>query len=105
MGFQASATSVTIRARLTKLGRQKILTNSNTIFSHFIIGDSDANYYTSDILPTGTIPTTSGNLAYLSGTTSDNIAEGVGVNSKLFKTISPNTKKLVEQNSLNGKNG
>jgi hypothetical protein len=99
MGFQASATSVTIRARLTKLGRQKILTNSNTVFSHFIIGDSDANYQTSEILPTGTIPTTSGNLAYISGTTSDNIAEGVGVNSKLFKTISPGTKKLVEQNS------
>jgi len=99
MGFIGSATTVTIRARLTKLGRQKILTNSNTIFSHFIIGDSDANYYTSNILPTGTIPTTSGNLAYLTGTTSDNIAEGVGVNSKLYKTISPGTKKLVEQNS------
>ena len=99
MGFIGSATTVTIRARLTKLGRQKILTNSNTVFSHFIIGDSDANYYTSELLPAGTVPTTSGNLAYLTGTTSDNIAEGVGVNSKLYKTISPGTQKVVEQNS------
>ena len=80
MGFIGSATTVTIRARLTKLGRQKILTNSNTIFSHFIIGDSDANYYTSELLPAGTVPTTSGNLAYLTGTTSDNIAEVLIVN-------------------------
>ncbi len=99
MGFIGSATTVTIRARLTKLGRQKILTNSNTYFSHFIIGDSDANYYTGELLPAGTVPTTSGNLAYLTGTTSDNIAEGVGVNSKLYKTISPGTQKVVEQNS------
>jgi hypothetical protein len=99
MGFIGSATTVTIRARLTKLGRQKILTNSNTVFSHFVLGDSDANYYTSELLPAGTVPTTSGNLAYISGTTSDNIAEGVGVNSKLYVTVSPGTLKSVEQNS------
>ena len=99
MGFTGSATTVTIRAMLTKLGRQKLLTNSNTVFSHFILGDSDANYYTSELLPSGTVPTTSGNLAYLTGTTSDNIAEGSGVNSKLYKTISPGTQKVVEQNS------
>ena len=99
MGLIQSATTVTIRARLTKLGREKILTNNNTIFSHFILGDSDANYNTSEILPAGKVPTTSGNLAYISGTTSDNIADGVGVNSKLYVTTSPGTQKVVEQNS------
>ena len=99
MGFIGSATTVTIRARLTKLGREKILTNNNTIFSHFILGDSDANYNTSESLPPGTVPTTSGNLAYITGTTSDNIAEGVGINSKLYVTTSPNTRKQVEANS------
>ena len=99
MGFQASATSVTIRARLTKLGREKILTNSNSIFSHFMVGDSDANYYTSELLPTGTVPVNSGNLSYISGSSSDNIAEGVGVNSKLYVTVSPNNRKKVEPNS------
>jgi hypothetical protein len=91
MGFQASATSVTIRARLTKLGREEILKKNNSIFSHFILGDSDANYYTSEPLPTGTVPVNSGNLA--------NIASGVGVNSKLYRTISPRTQKKVAPNS------
>jgi hypothetical protein len=99
MGFQASATSVTIRARLTKLGRQKLIENSNTVFSHFMLGDSDANYYTSEVLPTGTIPTNSGNIAFISGSTSDNIADGVGVNSKLYRTISPATLKPKQNGS------
>ena len=75
MGFQASATSVTIRARLTKLGREEILKKNNSIFSHFILGDSDANYYTSEPLPTGTVPVNSGNLAFITGSSSDNINE------------------------------
>ena len=95
MGFQASATSVTIRARLTKLGREEILKKNNSIFSHFILGDSDANYYTSEPLPTGTVPVNSGNLAFITGSSSDNIASGVGVNSKLYRTISPRTQKKV----------
>ena len=96
MGLIESATTITLRARLTKLGRQKLLTNSNTVFSHFILGDSDANYNTDELLPSGTVPTTSGNLAFISGDTNDNIESGVGINSKIFKT-SNITKKLVVQ--------
>ena len=98
MGFQASATSVTIKAELTKMGREKLLVNNNSVFSHFIIGDSDANYYTSKPLSSGTVPVNSGNLAFISGSTNDNIAEGVGVNSKLYVTVSPNHRKRVEKN-------
>jgi len=99
MGFQDSATTVTIKAELTKLGREKLLTNNNSVFSHFMLGDSDANYYTSEILPSGTIPVNSGNLAFISGSSNDNIAEGVGVNSKLYVTVSPKHRKPVERNS------
>ena len=99
MGFQDSATTVTIKAELTKLGREKLLTNNNSVFSHFMLGDSDANYYTSEILPSGTIPVNSGNLAFISGSSNDNIAEGVGVNSKLYVTVSPRHRKPVERNS------
>jgi len=99
MGFQDSATTVTIKAELTKLGREKLLTNNNSVFSHFMLGDSDANYYTSEILPSGTIPVNSGNLAFISGSSNDNIAEGVGVNSKLYVTVSPRYRKPVERNS------
>ena len=99
MGFQNSATTVTIKAELTKLGREKLLTNNNSVFSHFMLGDSDANYYTSEILPSGTIPVNSGNLAFISGSSNDNIAQGVGVNSKLYVTVSPRYRKPVERNS------
>ena len=99
MGFQDSATTVTIKAELTKLGREKLLTNNNSVFSHFMLGDSDANYYTSEILPSGTIPVNSGNLAFISGSSNDNIAQGVGVNSKLYVTVSPRYRKPVERNS------
>jgi hypothetical protein len=94
MGFINSATTITITARLTKLGRQKLITNNNNIFSHFILGDSDANYNTSVKLPTGKVPVNSGDLGY-NGGTNDNIAEGVGINSKLYVTTAPTTKKSV----------
>jgi hypothetical protein len=98
MGFIDSATTVTIRARLTDIGRERLLTNSNTIFSHFVLGDSDANYNTSENLTTGRVPTNSGNLG-ANSLTNDNIYENVGVGSKLFLTVPPTTKKSVEINS------
>ena len=58
MGFINTANTITIRARLTDLGREKLLTNNNTIFSHFILGDSDANYNTNEKLTTGKIIST-----------------------------------------------
>jgi hypothetical protein len=98
MGFIDSATTVTIRARLTDIGRERLLTNSNTIFSHFVLGDSDANYNTSENLTTGRVPTNSGNLG-ANSLTNDNIYQNVGVGSKLFLTVPPTTKKSVEINS------
>jgi hypothetical protein len=98
MGFINSATTITITARLTKLGREQLILNNNNIFSHFILGDSDANYNTSVILPTGKVPSNSGDLGY-NGSTNDNIAEGQGINSKLYVTTAPTTKKPVEPGS------
>ena len=37
MGFINTATTITIRARLTNYGREKLLTSTNNIFSHFIL--------------------------------------------------------------------
>lgn len=98
MGFINSATTVTIRARLTNLGRQRLLTGSNTIFSHFILGDSDANYNTETMLSTGRIPVDSGDLG-AGNNSNDNISENVGINSKIFVTVAPTIKKSVEPNS------
>ncbi len=98
MGFIDSATTVTIRARLTDLGRQEILTNGNNDFSYFVLGDSDANYNTSEKLTTGKIPSNSGNLG-VNNTINDNIFNNVFVNSKIYVTVSPTTLKEVEINS------
>ena len=98
MGFINSATTVTIRARLTNLGRERLLTGNNTIFSHFILGDSDANYNTESILITGRIPVDSGDLGNDNGT-NDNISANVDINSKIFVTVAPIIKKTVEPNS------
>ena len=98
MGFIDTATTVTIRARLTNLGREILLTSNNTVFSYFILGDSDANYNTSEKLNTGRVPTNSGNLG-ANNLTNDNIFENVGINSKLYVNVPPTTKKRVEANS------
>jgi hypothetical protein len=98
MGFINSATTVTIRARLTNLGRQRLLTGTNTVFSHFILGDSDANYNTMFKLTTGKIPADSGDLGS-NNNTNDNISSNVDVYSKIFVTVAPVIKKTVEPNS------
>ena len=98
MGFINSATTVSIRARLTNLGRERLLTGNNTIFSHFILGDSDANYNTESILFTGRIPADSGDLGS-GNNTNDNISANVDINSKIFVTVAPIIKKTVEPNS------
>ncbi len=98
MGLIDSATTVTIRARLTDVGRKKLLTNTNTIFSNFVLGDSDANYNTSEDLTTGRIPTNSGDLG-TNGSTNDNIYNNVGVSSRLFVSVAPIVSKRVERNS------
>jgi hypothetical protein len=91
MGFINSATTVTIQATLTNFGRKELIENDNSIFTHFILGDSDANYNTSETLVTGRIPSNNGDLA--NGSDYNVIA------SKLYVTVSPITKKLVKPNS------
>ena len=94
MGFLSTATTITVTTKLTQAGRERMLKETNTIFSHFILGDSDANYRTSEPLPTGKIPTMSGDLGQ------DN-APKVGINSKVYISSGLTTKKLVEPSSSN----
>ena len=90
MGFLNTATTITITAKLTRNGRERMLKETNTIFSHFVLGDSDANYRTSVSLPTGTIPTTGGNLG------GENNADDAVISSKLFVNNTTLTTKSVE---------
>ena len=92
MGFISTANTITVTTKLTKLGRERILTSNNTIFSHFILGDSDANYRTSESLPTGKVPAASGDLGQ------DNILKGI-IKSKIYIKDNMATRKPVETNS------
>jgi len=91
MGFISTATTITLTAKLTNTGRKRLLKENNNILSHFMLGDSDANYQTSVKLPTGKIPTDSG-------------SQGVGgdesiVKSKLYVNNTSITKKAVKSGS------
>lgn len=92
MGFISTANTITVTTKLTKVGRERILTNNNSIFSHFILGDSDANYHTSEFLPTGKVPAASGDLGQ------DNILKGI-IKSKIYVRDNMGTRKPVEPNS------
>jgi len=83
MGLISSANTVSITAKLTLAGRERLLTQSNQILTHFVLGDSDANYRTSGLLTSGLVPSNSGDLGE-NGGTNDNIDVGVGIKNKLY---------------------
>tara|TARA_B100000963_G_scaffold173406_1_gene150842 strand:+ start:6619 stop:7899 length:1281 start_codon:yes stop_codon:yes gene_type:complete len=93
MGFLNTANTITVTAKLTTEGRKTLLEKSNTIFSHFMLGDSDANYRTSGLLSTGMIPAQSGNLGGQNNTSNSTIK------SKLYVGNTIQTLKEVEPNS------
>jgi len=62
MGFLASASTVTLTAKLTPFGRQQLLANSNSIITKFSLGDTDANYYIDEPLENGKVPTMAGEI-------------------------------------------
>jgi hypothetical protein len=99
MGFNTTANTITITAQLTKAGRERLLEESNSILSHFIIGDSDANYQTNKNLSTGLIPTNSGDLGEAGGS-NNNIAEGISVKNKVYLSDTTLTRKATEAGSF-----
>jgi hypothetical protein len=91
MGFISSANTVTITAKLTNNGRKRLLKENNNILSHFMLGDSDANYQTSNKLSSGKIPADSGDL----GTGGD---EAI-IKSKIYVNSTTTTVKAVAPTS------
>ena len=100
MGFQSTATSINLIAKLTAFGRQQLLANSSNIITHFAFGDSDAYYGAAQPLATGEVPASSGNLA-TNGNTSNSIAQGYAPKSLLYYNSLGQRKKLVKEGSTN----
>jgi len=101
MGYIQSATTVTVIAKLTPFGREELLSKSNKIITNFSLGDSDANYYVSNILESGEVPSISGEIGVLgsvnnSSPTNYKIRDKVIVNSigDLTKPVEPNAGKI-----------
>lgn len=100
MGFQSTATSINLIAKLTAFGRQQLLSNSSDIITHFALGDSDAYYGAAQPLATGEVPALAGNLG-LNGNSSNSIAQGYAPKSLLYYNSLGQRKKLVKEGSTN----
>lgn len=101
MGYIASSTTTTVTARLTPYGRKSLLTSSNNdIISYFSLGDSDANYYTSQVLSSGQVPGPSGDLNSNSGST-NSISDNTTIRNKLVYNSIGDLYKPVGSGSFN----
>lgn len=100
MGFVSSST--VLEAKLTPIGRQKLLSNNTTLITKFSLGDSDANYYCTLALANGEVPSGGGDLTASSGVTNNSVTNGVLIVNPLFsiagsqfKNVEPNSSKTV----------
>ena len=98
MGYINSANTTTLTAKLTPLGRKKLIMTNNNLVTSFSLGDSDANYRCPLPLTSGTVPTNGGNIGP-SNTVSYSVGENVGLNSVLLVDGTGATKKAVEPQS------
>ena len=100
MGFNTSSTTINLTAKLTTLGRQKLISTNNALITSFSLGDSDANYYTDLILNSGKVPASGGEIG-----ANSSISNGVTPNSMLKSMLVVNangiTKKPVQGQSVN----
>lgn len=62
MGYlENNNNTMKIVTKLTSYGKEMLLTNGTDLIKYFRVGDSDANYYVSEALPCGTVPSNGGN--------------------------------------------
>ena len=97
MGYNKSSSLVSLTARLTPYGRLALRSNNNTLITTFGLGDSDANYYTTNILSTGQVPALAGDIG-ANGSMSNSTTQTTNIKSFLILNNSV-TKKPVESES------
>lgn len=100
MGFNSTATTVTLTAKLTPIGRQKIVSTNNALIKTFSLGDSDANYYTNLTLETGEVPNSSGGIG-INNTISNGASQSTSLKSTLIVNSTGITRKPVSAQSIN----
>jgi len=99
MGFISSANTITLNAKLTPLGRQRMISTNNGLITTFSLGDSDANYYVPLTLSTGQIPAEAGEIG-ANASFSNSTAQNVKLKSPIIVNSSGLLRKPVESQSI-----
>jgi len=100
MGYNNTATTLTLTAKLTPIGRQKLVSNDNSVIKTFSLGDSDANYNVNLLLGTGQVPSESGDIGF-GNTTSNSTANNIRLSSFVIVNSSGSISKPVSSQSIN----
>jgi hypothetical protein len=99
MGFNSTANTITLTAKLTPIGRQRLVSTNNSLITTFSLGDSDANYYTSLPLLTGQVPSEGGDLG-ANASVNYSTTQNVDIKSFLVVNGSGSLRKSVEPQSV-----
>lgn len=98
MGFIPNATTTTLTAKLTPIGRQLLRSTNNNLITKFSLGDSDANYYAAVALSSGSIPGSGGDMA-LGNLLNNSVGNNISIKSFLLLNNTGTTQKAVESES------
>jgi hypothetical protein len=98
MGFNSISTSINLVAKLTPLGRKRLVSTNNALISTFSLGDSDANYYASLPLNSGQIPALAGDIGPMNSI-GNGVTDNVFLKSLLYVNRNGVVKKSVETQS------
>jgi len=98
MGYINTATTTTLTAKLTPLGRRKLILTNNNLITSFSLGDSDSNYNTSLPLTTGQVPGDGGSIGPYNSVT-NSVGPNVKIESVLLVNNQGSLTKLVEPES------
>ena len=100
MGY--NKTSSTLTAKFTPKGREKLISSNSGLITKFALGDSDANYFSTQTLASGEIPSSGGDLTSTSGVSSNSVTTNVKMIDKLyasptsfFKNVEVGSSRLI----------
>ncbi len=92
MGYNTTAATQTLLAKLTPLGRQLLVSTNNRLITSFSLGDSDANYNASIPLSTGQIPAEAGDVG-----TGGLVSNSTQLNTRIKSLLKYNTSGLLQK--------
>jgi hypothetical protein len=98
MGFNNTTPSINLVAKLTPLGRKRLVSTNNALITSFSLGDSDANYNAAFPLSSGEIPALCGNIGPMNSI-GNGVTDNVYLKSLLYVNRNGITKKSVEKQS------